>query len=63
MSNTFIIISIVPDLAGVPPSIAVSVKFIIDCFSLSSAFCSINSGVTLSPLCTAREKYSFWLNL
>uniref|UniRef100_A0A671U795 Uncharacterized protein n=1 Tax=Sparus aurata TaxID=8175 RepID=A0A671U795_SPAAU len=49
MSKTLTITTIVPDLAGVPPSIAVNVSRITD--------------LTLSPLCVAREKYSFWLSL
>uniref|UniRef100_A0A3Q2Y1H8 Uncharacterized protein n=1 Tax=Hippocampus comes TaxID=109280 RepID=A0A3Q2Y1H8_HIPCM len=63
MSSTFTTIVIVPDLGGVPPSTAVNVSVITACFSLSKSFLSTNSGVTLSPLCTSREKCSFWLSL
>uniref|UniRef100_A0A667WIL6 Uncharacterized protein n=1 Tax=Myripristis murdjan TaxID=586833 RepID=A0A667WIL6_9TELE len=52
MSKILIIISEVPDLGGVPPSTAVSVSLIADCFSRSNAFCSTNSADTVSPLFT-----------
>uniref|UniRef100_A0A8C6SYU0 Uncharacterized protein n=1 Tax=Neogobius melanostomus TaxID=47308 RepID=A0A8C6SYU0_9GOBI len=51
MSNTLITMAIVPDLAGVPPSIAVSVSLSRDSlFSRSKPFCNTNSGDKLSPL-------------
>ncbi|KAJ0002443.1 hypothetical protein NQD34_007591, partial [Periophthalmus magnuspinnatus] len=53
MSNTLITTCIVPDLAGVPPSNAVSVSVIKDCFSRSKTFCSCNSGIDISPFWTA----------
>uniref|UniRef100_A0A8C5DM30 Uncharacterized protein n=1 Tax=Gouania willdenowi TaxID=441366 RepID=A0A8C5DM30_GOUWI len=36
-------ICIVPDFAGFPPSTAVSVSLMMDCFSLSKALFSTNS--------------------
>uniref|UniRef100_A0A3Q2VIY9 Uncharacterized protein n=1 Tax=Haplochromis burtoni TaxID=8153 RepID=A0A3Q2VIY9_HAPBU len=64
MSNTLITSCEVPDFGGVPPSTAVSVIVMTACFSRSKAFCSTNSADTRSPaLCTANEKFSFWLNL
>uniref|UniRef100_A0A8C4F3V6 Uncharacterized protein n=1 Tax=Dicentrarchus labrax TaxID=13489 RepID=A0A8C4F3V6_DICLA len=64
MSKTCIMTCEVPDLDGVPPSIAVTVRYITGCFSRSSVFCRTNSADTLSPpLIVAREKYSFGVNL
>uniref|UniRef100_A0A667WVW0 Secreted protein n=1 Tax=Myripristis murdjan TaxID=586833 RepID=A0A667WVW0_9TELE len=64
-SCTLIMICIVPDLGGFPPSTAVSVSLITDCFSRSKAFCKTNSADILCspPFCTSREKCSFWLSL
>uniref|UniRef100_A0A3Q3E9D3 Uncharacterized protein n=1 Tax=Labrus bergylta TaxID=56723 RepID=A0A3Q3E9D3_9LABR len=50
MSKTFIMISDVPDLDGVPPSTAVRSSFIKACFSRSSDFCRTSSADTVSPL-------------
>uniref|UniRef100_A0A3Q3ICX8 Uncharacterized protein n=1 Tax=Monopterus albus TaxID=43700 RepID=A0A3Q3ICX8_MONAL len=64
MSKTCIMTRDVPDLGGVPPSIAVTVRCITACFSRSSDFCNTNSADTLSPpLTVARVKYSFGVNL
>uniref|UniRef100_A0AAY4DIV5 Uncharacterized protein n=1 Tax=Denticeps clupeoides TaxID=299321 RepID=A0AAY4DIV5_9TELE len=42
---------------GVPPSTAVTVARIMDCFSRSRGVCSTSSADTLPPmLCTSREK-------
>uniref|UniRef100_A0A3Q4GQN7 Uncharacterized protein n=1 Tax=Neolamprologus brichardi TaxID=32507 RepID=A0A3Q4GQN7_NEOBR len=43
ISKTCIITSDVPDLDGVPPSAAITVRFITGCFSLSSIFCKTSS--------------------
>uniref|UniRef100_A0AAY4DIC0 Uncharacterized protein n=1 Tax=Denticeps clupeoides TaxID=299321 RepID=A0AAY4DIC0_9TELE len=44
---------------GVPPSTAVTVARIMDCFSRSRGVCSTSSADTLPPmLCTSREKCS-----
>uniref|UniRef100_A0A4W6BN48 Uncharacterized protein n=1 Tax=Lates calcarifer TaxID=8187 RepID=A0A4W6BN48_LATCA len=62
ISSTFISISDVPEFGGDPPSTAVNRSCSCGFFSRSSAFCSTNSGDTLSPLlCVARLKYSFGL--
>uniref|UniRef100_A0A3Q0SC40 Uncharacterized protein n=1 Tax=Amphilophus citrinellus TaxID=61819 RepID=A0A3Q0SC40_AMPCI len=60
-SITFTYICNDPVLGGFPPSIAVRIRLITDCFSLSRAFCSTNSAeiVCSPPLCTSREKCSF----
>uniref|UniRef100_A0A3Q4GRC6 Uncharacterized protein n=1 Tax=Neolamprologus brichardi TaxID=32507 RepID=A0A3Q4GRC6_NEOBR len=63
MSKTLIINCEVPDFGGVPPSTAVSVSLITDCFSRSKGFWRTSSADTLSPLFTANEKCSFALNL
>uniref|UniRef100_A0A8C9R3S1 Uncharacterized protein n=1 Tax=Scleropages formosus TaxID=113540 RepID=A0A8C9R3S1_SCLFO len=65
ISSTLTTTCKVPDLGGFPPSTAVSRSWIADCFSLSKAFCSTNSGDALCspPLCTSREKCSFGLSL
>uniref|UniRef100_A0A3B5AM34 Uncharacterized protein n=1 Tax=Stegastes partitus TaxID=144197 RepID=A0A3B5AM34_9TELE len=64
-SITFTYICKDPDLGGFPPSTAVKRSVITDCFSRSKAFCSTNSADTpcSPPLCTSREKCSFWLSL
>ncbi|KAJ0002441.1 hypothetical protein NQD34_007589, partial [Periophthalmus magnuspinnatus] len=46
-SKTLIIMTVVPDF-GVPPSTAVKVSLITDCFSRSKVFCRISSVVTSS---------------
>uniref|UniRef100_A0A3B5Q924 Uncharacterized protein n=1 Tax=Xiphophorus maculatus TaxID=8083 RepID=A0A3B5Q924_XIPMA len=57
-------ICMLPDVKGFPPSTAVRVSFIVDCFSLSKAFCRTNSADTLPRLLlTSIEKYSFGLIL
>ncbi|KAJ0002440.1 hypothetical protein NQD34_007588, partial [Periophthalmus magnuspinnatus] len=48
-SKTLIIMAVVPDFAGVPPSTAVKVSLITDCFSRSKIFCRISSVVTAAP--------------
>uniref|UniRef100_A0A3Q0SBS0 Uncharacterized protein n=1 Tax=Amphilophus citrinellus TaxID=61819 RepID=A0A3Q0SBS0_AMPCI len=56
----------VPDLGGFPPSVAVSVNLITDCFSRSKVLCSAISAnivVCSPPPCISREKYSFVLSL
>uniref|UniRef100_A0A3Q2P1B9 Uncharacterized protein n=1 Tax=Fundulus heteroclitus TaxID=8078 RepID=A0A3Q2P1B9_FUNHE len=65
MSKTFTNIVMLPDLAGVPPSMAVmTVSLMVGCFSRSRAFCSTSSADTLSSfLWTSKEKYSFRLSL
>uniref|UniRef100_A0A669EQS6 Uncharacterized protein n=1 Tax=Oreochromis niloticus TaxID=8128 RepID=A0A669EQS6_ORENI len=50
ISKTCIITSDVPDLDGVPPSTAVTVRFITGCFSLSSVFCKTNLSVNNGSL-------------
>uniref|UniRef100_A0A3B3W0H8 Uncharacterized protein n=2 Tax=Poecilia TaxID=8080 RepID=A0A3B3W0H8_9TELE len=49
MSKTCIINCDVPDFTGVPPSTAVSVRLITDCFSRSKGFCRMSSADTFSP--------------
>uniref|UniRef100_A0A8C7XS45 Uncharacterized protein n=1 Tax=Oryzias sinensis TaxID=183150 RepID=A0A8C7XS45_9TELE len=60
ISNTFILISDVPDFGGDPPSTAVSRSSMFVFFSRSKPFCSTNSGEIIFPLlCVTRVKYSF----
>uniref|UniRef100_A0A4W6BV53 Uncharacterized protein n=1 Tax=Lates calcarifer TaxID=8187 RepID=A0A4W6BV53_LATCA len=52
-SITFTIICNEPDLGGFPPSTAVRISLITDCFSRSKAFCN----TLWSPmLCISKEK-------
>uniref|UniRef100_A0A3Q3VNF8 Uncharacterized protein n=1 Tax=Mola mola TaxID=94237 RepID=A0A3Q3VNF8_MOLML len=48
MSKTLIMTCDVPDLGGLPPSTAVTVRCITGCFSRSSVFCNNNSIFPLS---------------
>uniref|UniRef100_A0A4W4E8D5 Uncharacterized protein n=1 Tax=Electrophorus electricus TaxID=8005 RepID=A0A4W4E8D5_ELEEL len=64
ISSTLTKISKVPDFGGLPPSTAVRVSLITDCFSRSNAFCRTSSADTLCPLvCISSEKYPFGLSL
>uniref|UniRef100_A0A3P9JQB5 Uncharacterized protein n=1 Tax=Oryzias latipes TaxID=8090 RepID=A0A3P9JQB5_ORYLA len=58
-SNTVIKICTVPDMRGSPPSVAVRVKEICCCISLSSAFCKTISTFLLPSFCS----FSFRLKL
>uniref|UniRef100_A0A3B4EZD3 Uncharacterized protein n=1 Tax=Pundamilia nyererei TaxID=303518 RepID=A0A3B4EZD3_9CICH len=65
MSKTYIRIVISPDLAGLPPSRAVSANEWVPAASLSKDFCTINIGIfPSSPLSfTSNRKWSFELSL
>uniref|UniRef100_A0A3P9MVI7 Uncharacterized protein n=1 Tax=Poecilia reticulata TaxID=8081 RepID=A0A3P9MVI7_POERE len=63
--TTITSIETVADREGLPPSVAVRVNFISDCFSRSKGFCRIISTDTVGspPFCASSAKCSLWLSL